>query len=73
VISSFEMAASRWHARLCPEAALTLSDAQLALAALHALRGPGAAAGGRALVAICGAHSLSETVGVLDAWPDSRA
>ena len=67
----FETAAPRWHARLCSEAALTLSEAQLALAALHFLRGPGAAAGGRALVAICGARGVTETAGVLNAWLDS--
>jgi hypothetical protein len=68
----FEAAAPRWHARLCSEAALTLSDAQLAVAALHSLRGPGAAAGGRALVAICGAHGLKDAVGVLDASTAGR-
>jgi hypothetical protein len=36
----FEKAAPRWHARLCDQAQLTLPDAQLALAALHALAGP---------------------------------
>jgi hypothetical protein len=64
----FEAAAPRWHARLCSEAQLTLSDAQLALAALHALRGPSTTAGGRALLAICGTHGLDDVVKVLDAW-----
>jgi hypothetical protein len=69
----FEAAAPRWHARLCSEAPLTLSDAQLGLAALHALRGPGAEAGGRALVAICRTHGLNDAVGVLEAWLNIRS
>jgi hypothetical protein len=64
----FEAAAPRWHARVCSEAPLTLSDAQLALAALHALHGPGAAAGGRALMAICRAHGLKDAVVILEGW-----
>jgi hypothetical protein len=68
----FEAAAPRWHARLCAEARLTLPEAQLALAALQALSGPGAVGGGQALVAVCGAHGLDDAVGVLDAWLDAR-
>jgi hypothetical protein len=64
----FEKAAPRWHARLCDEAQLTLPEAQLALAALHALAGPGAAGGGQALVTVCSAHGLDDAVGVLDGW-----
>jgi hypothetical protein len=69
----FETAAPRWHARLCAEARLTLPEAQLAVSALDALGGPGAVAGGQALVAICGAHGLDDAVGVLDAWLGARA
>jgi hypothetical protein len=68
----FEAAAPRWHARLCAEARLTLPEAQLALAALQALSGPGAVGGGQALVAVCSAHGLDDAVGVLDAWLDAR-
>jgi hypothetical protein len=68
----FEKAAPRWHARLCAEARLTLPESQLALAALHALAGPGATGGGQALVAVCSAHHLDDAVGVLDAWLDGR-
>jgi hypothetical protein len=64
----YEKAAPRWHARLCDEARLTLPEAQLALAALHALVGPGAVGGGQALAAICSAHGLDDVVGVLDSW-----
>ena len=45
----FDTAAPRWHGRLCAEARLTLTEAQLAVAALDALAGPGAVAGGQAL------------------------
>ena len=69
----FEAAAPRRHARLCSEATLTLSDAQLALAALHALAGPSAPIGGRTLIGICRAHSLDDEVGILEGWLDTRA
>jgi hypothetical protein len=69
----FEAAAPRWHARLCSEAALTLSDAQLALAALQALAGSSAPIGGRTLIAICRAYGLDDEVGILEGWLDTRA
>jgi hypothetical protein len=69
----FEAAAPRWHAQLCAEALLTLPEAQLALAALQALSGPGAVGGGQALVAVCSAHGLDDAVGVLDARLDARS
>lgn len=68
----FETAAPRWHARLCSEARLTLAEAHLALAALHMLRGPSAAAGGQALAPICRGHRLDDAIGVLDAWLDAQ-
>ena len=68
----FDTAAPRWHARLCSEARLTLDEAHLALAALHMVRGPTPAAGGKALASICEAHRLDDTVEVLDAWLTSR-
>ena len=68
----FEKAAPRWHARLCGEAQLTLPEAQLALAALQALAGPGAPGGGQALAAVCGANGLDDAVGVLDGWLDAN-
>ena len=69
----FDTAAPRWHARLCAEARLTLTEAQLAVCAIDALSGPSATAGGQALVAICGGHGLDDAVGVLDAWLKARA
>jgi hypothetical protein len=68
----FETAAPRWHARLCDEARLTLAEAQLTVSALDALAGPGAVAGGQALVAICDAHGLDDAVEVLDVWLNAR-
>ena len=68
----FDTAAPRWHSRLCAEARLTLTEAQLAVVALDALAGPGAVAGGQALVAICEAHGLEDAVAVLDAWLSAR-
>jgi hypothetical protein len=68
----FDTAAPRWHARLCAEARLTLTEAQLAVAALDALAGPSPVAGGQALVALCEAHGLEDAVAVLDTWLDAR-
>ncbi len=68
----FPAVAPRWHARLCAEARLTIEEAHLSLAALGALGGPGAAAGGRALAAICGVHGLDDAAGVLDAWLEAH-
>ena len=67
----FDLAAPRWHGRLCAEARLTLAEAQLALAALQALGGPGALGGCQALVTVCSAHGLDDVVGVLDVWLDA--
>jgi hypothetical protein len=58
----FDTAAPRWHARLCAQARLTLTEAQLAVAALDALAGPSPVAGGQALVALCEAHGLEDAV-----------
>jgi hypothetical protein len=43
------------------------------VAALDAMGGPGAIAGGQSLAALCGAHGLDDAVGVLDSWLDARA
>jgi hypothetical protein len=69
----FETAAPRWLPRLCADARLTLPEAQLAVSALPRLAAPGAVAGGRTLVPLCGAHGLDDAVGVLDAWLDGRS
>ena len=64
----FDIAASRWHGRLCTEARLTLEEAQLALAGLHALGGPGATAGAEALSLLCERHGLNDSMEVLNRW-----
>ena len=54
-----DTAAPRWLARLCAEARLTMTETQLAVAALDALAGPSAVAGGQALAGICDAPSMT--------------
>ena len=68
----FDTAAPRWHGRLCAEARLTLTEAQLAVAALEVMSGPSAVAGGQALVTICDRHGLDDAVAVLSRWLDAR-
>jgi hypothetical protein len=69
----FDRAAPRWHARLCTERQLSGSEAQLALAALNALPGPGVASAAEALAAICLRHGLEMEARVIQGWLDSRA
>ena len=60
----FERAAVRWHGRFELEARdVTLADAQLALAALGALRGPHADAAARTLI------DVGRTYGMRLRWP----
>jgi hypothetical protein len=54
----FDRAVPRWHARLCCEQQLSRGEAQLALAALSALPGPGARSAVRSLAAACATHGL---------------
>ena len=68
----FDIAAARGHGRLCTEAQLTLEEAQLALAGLHALGGPGATAGAEALSALCELHGLKDSMEALDRWVSRR-
>jgi hypothetical protein len=42
-LARFDRGVPRWHARLCTERRLSSGEAQLALAALNALPGPGMA------------------------------
>jgi hypothetical protein len=69
----FDRAVPRWHARLCTERQLSSSEAQLALAALNALPGPGAETAVQSLAALCEAHGLGREVQVLEAWLAARA
>jgi hypothetical protein len=68
----FDRAAPRWHARLCNERPLSSGEAQLALAALTALPGPGAEAAAHSLAALCEAHGLTQELRVLDGWLAAR-
>ena len=70
--SRFDRAVPRWHARLCSEQRLSSGEAQLALAALNALPGPGAKSGVQSLAAVCEAHGLGQEVQVLQTWLSRR-
>jgi hypothetical protein len=50
----FDRAVPRWHARLRSENRLSIGEAQLALAALSALQGPGSATVAHTLAGLCG-------------------
>lgn len=63
----FDRAVPRWHARLCSEQRLSSGEAQLALAALNALPGPGAQSGVQSLAAVCENHGLGREAQVLQA------
>jgi hypothetical protein len=69
----FDRAVPRWHARLCSEHRLSSGEAQLALAALNALPGPGVEAAVQSLAALCDAHGLRQAVRVLETWLAARA
>jgi hypothetical protein len=69
----FERAVLRWHARFCVETrSLTTQDAQLALSALIALRGPRPDAGARALVALFDSLVMTEAAAVMHDWLSRR-
>ena len=67
-----DRAVPRWHARLRSEQRLSGGQAQLALAALNALPGPGVESAVHSLVALCEAHGLGREVQVLEAWLAAR-
>jgi hypothetical protein len=64
----FGRAVPRWHVRLCSEQQLSSGEAQLALAALNALPGPGVRSAVRSLAAVCETHGLGREVQVLESW-----
>jgi hypothetical protein len=68
----FDRGVPRWHARLCSEQRLSSGEAQLALAALNALPGPGVVSGAQALAAVCDVHGLEREVRVLERWIDAQ-
>ncbi len=69
----FDRGVPRWHARLCTERRLSSGEAQLALAALIALPGPGVESAVQSLAALCEAHGLGQEVQVLEGWLAARA
>jgi hypothetical protein len=69
----FDRAVPRWHARLCGEQRLSSGEAQLALAALNALPGPGARSAVQSLAVVCESHGLRREVRVLETWLAARA
>jgi hypothetical protein len=69
---SYPLLASRWGSRLAIEKKLTLTDAQLTLAALAALPGPGAKAGAEALIEIADRYRLHRVDRLLPAWLERR-
>jgi hypothetical protein len=68
----FDRGVPRWHARLCTERPLSTGEAQLALAALDALRGPGGSSAAQALAAPCEAHGLDREARILEDWAVAR-
>jgi hypothetical protein len=69
---TFPRAASRWVARLTLERQLTLTDSQLALAALAALDSPSARAGAEALIELAARHRLNRVDALLGEWIDRK-
>jgi hypothetical protein len=68
----FDRAVPRWHARLSSECQLSGTEAQLALAALNALPGPGHESAAQALAAVCARHGLDMEARVIERWLDTR-
>ncbi len=70
---TFSKSAARWGSRLVLERKLTLVDAQLALAALAVLPGPGARAGAESLIELSARYGLRGVDELLVGWLDRRA
>jgi hypothetical protein len=64
--------AARWGGRLVLERRLLLVDAQLALAALAALPGPGVGAGAEALIEISERYGLRRVDELVGDWLRTR-
>lgn len=69
---TFSRTAARWGARFTLERRLSLIDAQLALASLAALPGPGARAGAEALIKLSGRYGLRRVDELLTGWMRRR-
>jgi hypothetical protein len=69
---TYPRTAARWGSRLAIERKLDLIDAQLALAALATLPGPGAKAGADALIEISTRYGLRRAEELILGWLDRR-
>jgi hypothetical protein len=69
---TFSRTAARWGGRLMVERRLPLIDAQLTLASLAALPGPGARAGAEALIELSDRYGLRRVDDLLLAWLQAR-
>jgi hypothetical protein len=68
-LGRFDRAATRWVARFVLETrGVGADEAQLALAALRALRGPEREVGARALVGLCRLRGLDRAADDVEAW-----
>ncbi len=68
----FGRAAARWGRAVHRRAPVSLEDAQLALAALAVLPGPGARAGAEALIELSDRYGLRRVDDLLIAWLCAR-
>ena len=66
--TTYPRAAARWGARLTLERRLTLTDAQLALAALAVLPHQGARPGAEALIELCEQYGLRRVEELITPW-----
>ena len=70
----FDRATARWVARFVLEIRdVGADEAQLALAALRALRGPEREVGAQTLAGLCRLHGLNRAADDVEAWLDRRA
>jgi hypothetical protein len=69
---TYPRAAAKWASRFVIERRLTLTEAQLTLAALGALAGEGAGAGVEALIELAERHRLQRVDGLLSRWSKRR-
>jgi hypothetical protein len=69
---TYPRAAAKWASRFAIEQRLTLTDAQLTLAALAALPGESARAGVEALIELAGRYRLQRVDDLLHTWAERR-
>ena len=70
---AFRPAATRWHARFVLERRASPADAQLALAALHALADGDRVTAARTLAALCKTYQLPRAADAVTAWTAGSA